>query len=114
MCGLPRNGKTILATLLEHEVWIRVCPDDIRLALHGKPFVKEAESSVIFLLGQTDTGGGLNSPDLAATGCTRNVYWGGTFACESMEGALDPATREIVAGPLEAERRRMQRFRSTG
>jgi predicted kinase len=46
MCGLPRSGKTTLAKRLEREGWVRVCPDEIRLALHGQPFVKEAESSV--------------------------------------------------------------------
>ncbi len=48
MCGLPRSGKTILAKRLECEGWVRVCPDDIRMALHGQAFVKEAESSVSF------------------------------------------------------------------
>ena len=46
MCGLPRSGKTTLAKRLERDGWVCVCPDDIRLALHGQPFVKEAESSV--------------------------------------------------------------------
>jgi predicted kinase len=46
MCGLPRSGKTTLAKELEREGWVRVSPDDIRLALHSQPFVKEAESTV--------------------------------------------------------------------
>lgn len=46
MCGLPRSGKTTLAKSLEHEGWIRICPDDIRRELHGQPFVKEAEPTV--------------------------------------------------------------------
>jgi len=46
MCGLPRSGKTTWATSLEREGWVRICPDDIRLALHGQPFLQEAESSV--------------------------------------------------------------------
>lgn len=46
MCGLPRSGKTTRAKRLEREGWDRVCPDEIRLALHGQPFVKEAEPRV--------------------------------------------------------------------
>jgi predicted kinase len=46
MCGLPRSGKTTLAKRLAHEGWVQVCPDEIRMELHGQPFVKEAESRV--------------------------------------------------------------------
>lgn len=46
MCGLPRSGKTTRAKSLERECWVRICPDNIRLELHGQPFVKEAESRV--------------------------------------------------------------------
>jgi predicted kinase len=46
MCGLPRSGKTTRAKGLEREGWVCICPDDIRLELHGQPFVKEAESRV--------------------------------------------------------------------
>lgn len=46
MCGLPRSGKTTWAKRLEREGWVRICPDDIRRELHGRPFVKEAESRV--------------------------------------------------------------------
>jgi predicted kinase len=46
ICGLPRSGKTTWAKSLEDTGWIRICPDDIRLALHGQQYIKEAESSV--------------------------------------------------------------------
>ena len=46
MCGLPRSGKTTFAKGLEPQGWVRVSPDDIRLALHGQPFVATAESWV--------------------------------------------------------------------
>lgn len=43
-CGMPRSGKTTLARSLEREDgWVRVCPDDIRIALHGQPYVASAE-----------------------------------------------------------------------
>ncbi|MGO8947138.1 MAG: AAA family ATPase [Ktedonobacterales bacterium] len=45
MCGLPRSGKTTIARSLEPE-WVRVCPDDIRLASHGEQFVEEKEPLV--------------------------------------------------------------------
>lgn len=43
MVGLPRSGKTTKARDLGFPI---VCPDAIRLALHGKPFIKSAESIV--------------------------------------------------------------------
>lgn len=38
--GLPRSGKTTWAQSTEHPI---VSPDAIRFALHGKPFIKQAE-----------------------------------------------------------------------
>jgi predicted kinase len=46
MCGFPRSGKTTWAKSLKREGWVRVCPDEIRMALHGQPFLKEEESLV--------------------------------------------------------------------
>lgn len=34
MCGLPKSGKTTYARGLQEAGWVRVCPDDIRHALH--------------------------------------------------------------------------------
>ncbi len=39
-CGLPRSGKT---TWAKSQAWPIVCPDAIRLALHGQRFVGLAE-----------------------------------------------------------------------
>jgi predicted kinase len=44
--GLPRSGKTRHAKRLEADGWVRVCPDEIRLALHGEPFIGRAEPFV--------------------------------------------------------------------
>lgn len=41
--GLPRSGKSTWARLQECPI---VNPDSIRLALHGKPFIPEAEQFV--------------------------------------------------------------------
>lgn len=41
--GLPRSGKSTWAMQQGHPV---VCPDAIRMALYGQPFIKEAESIV--------------------------------------------------------------------
>src|SRR4051812_30122694 len=41
--GLPRSGKTTWAQSTGHPI---VCPDAIRLALHGQRFVPEAEPYV--------------------------------------------------------------------
>jgi predicted kinase len=47
MCGLPRSGKTTAANYLSRENgWPVVCPDAVRLALHGQRFVPEAEAFV--------------------------------------------------------------------
>jgi len=43
MVGLPRSGKSTLARELKHPI---VCPDSIRLALHGQPFIGLAEPFV--------------------------------------------------------------------
>jgi len=43
MCGMPLSGKSTYANLLQKEGWIVVCPDNIRLALHGQQFVLSAE-----------------------------------------------------------------------
>ncbi len=47
MVGLPYSGKTTLALELakEHNAVI-VCPDAVRLALHGERFIPQAESMV--------------------------------------------------------------------
>ena len=43
MVGLPRSGKTTEAQKLGHPI---VCPNAIRLALHGKAFLPESEPMV--------------------------------------------------------------------
>jgi predicted kinase len=43
MVGLPRSGKSTKALLYGYPI---VCPDAVRLALHGKTFLKEAEFMV--------------------------------------------------------------------
>lgn len=46
MCGLPRSGKSTVAKQLESGGAVRVCPDDIRLALHGQQMLARAEPFV--------------------------------------------------------------------
>ncbi len=43
MMGLPQSGKSTKARELGAPI---VCPDSIRLALHGKPFIGQAEPFV--------------------------------------------------------------------
>ncbi len=43
---MPRSGKSTYARKLQQEGWIRVSPDEIRLALHGKSFWLPAEPLV--------------------------------------------------------------------
>ena len=45
MVGLPRSGKTTLARQ-QYIAYPRVNPDAIRLAIHGQPFIAEAEPFV--------------------------------------------------------------------
>lgn len=45
MVGLPYSGKTTLARDLE-ELAVRICADDVRLALHGQRFYAQAEPHV--------------------------------------------------------------------
>lgn len=44
--GLPSSGKTTAAREMQSQGWARVCPDDIRLALHGQQFHGPAEPLV--------------------------------------------------------------------
>lgn len=48
MRGLPRSGKTtyVKEVILPNHHFVRVSPDDIRLALHGQAFYGPAEPSV--------------------------------------------------------------------
>jgi predicted kinase len=47
MVGFPCSGKSTYAKgVLQSSGWARVCPDEIRLALHGKQFITEAEPMV--------------------------------------------------------------------
>lgn len=45
-CGLPRSGKSTLAGEMQLSGWTVVCPDEVRLALHGQAFVPNAEGFV--------------------------------------------------------------------
>lgn len=46
MCGLPKSGKTTYARSLQEAGWVRVCPDDVRRALHGRGHYSPAEPLV--------------------------------------------------------------------
>ncbi len=46
MCGLPKSGKTTYAKTLQADGWVRLCPDEVRLVLHGQAFVPAAEPLV--------------------------------------------------------------------
>jgi predicted kinase len=46
MCGLPKSGKTTYARGLQETGWTRICPDDIRDALHGRGHHEPAEPVV--------------------------------------------------------------------
>lgn len=43
MVGLPFSGKTTAARRMGHPI---VCPDAIRIALHGRPYIESAEPIV--------------------------------------------------------------------
>lgn len=43
-CGLPRSGKTTWAKQQQEQGgWVRICPDDIRRAVHGQQFIATVE-----------------------------------------------------------------------
>lgn len=44
--GIPSSGKTTAAREMQERGWVRICPDDIRLALHGQAFHGPAEPVV--------------------------------------------------------------------
>lgn len=47
LMGLPRSGKSTLAQKLHKELgYPIVCPDDVRIALHGGEYLPAAESMV--------------------------------------------------------------------
>lgn len=46
MCGLPQSGKSTYAQAMQEAGWVRVNPDDIRLALHGREMYAPAEDLV--------------------------------------------------------------------
>jgi predicted kinase len=45
MVGLPRSGKTTFCKKYLSDR-VRISPDDIRLAIHGKPYIQSAEPLV--------------------------------------------------------------------
>lgn len=46
MCGLPLSGKSTTAKEYQREGWTVLCPDTVRLAIHGQAFVPGAEPFV--------------------------------------------------------------------
>lgn len=46
LCGLPLSGKSTHAETLKQDGWAVVCPDDVRLALHGREYHRPAEPVV--------------------------------------------------------------------
>lgn len=46
VCGLPQSGKSTYAKAMQEAGWVRVNPDDIRLALHGRQMYAPAEDLV--------------------------------------------------------------------
>lgn len=47
LMGLPRSGKSTLARKMHLDLGYPViCPDDVRLAMHGKAFILRAEDMV--------------------------------------------------------------------
>ncbi len=46
LCGLPKSGKSTYAKTMQAEGWVVVCPDTVRLALHGQAFYPAAEALV--------------------------------------------------------------------
>ena len=75
--GLPRSGKTTWAKAQSHPV---VNPDSIRLALHGKPFIPEAEGfvwAISYLMARALFLAGHNCVIVDATNNTekRRVEW---------------------------------------
>lgn len=46
LCGLPKSGKSTYAEEMRGEGWTIVCPDTIRLALHGQQFEPKSEPLV--------------------------------------------------------------------
>lgn len=46
MCGLPLSGKSTFANGLKLDGWTVICPDDVRIALHGHAFHGPAEPFV--------------------------------------------------------------------
>ncbi len=46
MCGLPKSGKSTYARGLQQAGWVRICPDEIRLVLHGRGHHPPAEPVV--------------------------------------------------------------------
>lgn len=47
MVGLPRSGKSTIAAILRHERgWPVISPDAMRLAVHGRVYIRESEEAV--------------------------------------------------------------------
>ena len=75
LVGLPRCGKSTLAARLSVDLNCPiVCPDQIRLAIHGKAFDRESESLVWYttrIMVKSLFGAGHDKIILDATGITR-------------------------------------------
>jgi len=51
MCGLPRSGKSTYARKVSAaKGWPIVCPDSVRLALHGQVFLEQQEPLVWYMV----------------------------------------------------------------
>jgi len=46
LCGMPLSGKTTYGRMLQSQGWVRVSVDDLRLTMHGKVYMEEAEKDV--------------------------------------------------------------------
>jgi len=105
MMGLPRSGKSTIAKKLDFPI---VNPDAIRLALHGEPFIPEAEPMVwavaqymvraLFIAGHTTV-----IIDATNTTVKRRAMWISKM-WETMYFPVDTAKEECLLRARESNR----------
>jgi len=104
LVGLPRAGKSTLARRLGFPV---VCPDEIRLALHGQPYAPAAEPmvwAIAEVMAKALLGSGAGTVTIDATNCTteRRAFWtrvgGPEVRFAVVEAEPEECVRRALAG----------------
>ena len=107
ICGLPKSGKTTYARGLQEAGWVRVCPDEVRRALHGRGHHPPAEplvwANVDLTVRALLLGGHAVVVDATNTTKKRRAQWVGIAG--DLDVALEAFVLEIPAAECHERNR---------